>query len=225
MVRYKEFSLISPQTCYLDNVSTLKTTSIVSDNSVYDVVGATSKNNGNVGFCNQNDLLIDGNCICLIKTGEGSVGEAVYKFGKFIPSNNVAVIRSKYLNKSIGLYFVTAINKNADRYNYGYIRNEKRTLKEKIMLPVNSKGEPDYKFMEEYIKERETRLKNQYKEHIKSLVDKLHKEVSLKKEWQDFYISKIFKIKAGKRLIKAHMKSGNTLNVRHVFNNINLVML
>ena len=166
MVRYKEFSLISPQTCYLDNVSTLKTTSIVSDNSVYDVVGATSKNNGNVGFCNQNDLLIDGNCICLIKTGEGSVGEAVYKFGKFIPSNNVAVIRSKYLNKSIGLYFVTAINKNADRYNYGYIRNEKRTLKEKIMLPVNSKGEPDYEFMHNYMLRIEQKKILEYLEYV-----------------------------------------------------------
>ena len=208
MVRYKEFSLISPQTCYLDNVSTLKTTSIVSDNSVYDVVGATSKNNGNVGFCNQNDLLIDGNCICLIKTGEGSVGEAVYKFGKFIPSNNVAVIRSKYLNKNIGLYFVTAINKNADRYNYGYIRNEKRILKEKITLPVDSDGEPDYEFMEKYIKERENKFKEQYKEHIKNNVNDF-KEIELNKEWKEFFISEIFeKIQRGKRLIKEHQKEG-----------------
>lgn len=209
MVRYKEFSLISPQTCYLDNVSTLKTTSIVSDNSVYDVVGATSKNNGNVGFCNQNDLLIDGNCICLIKTGEGSVGEAVYKFGKFIPSNNVAVIRSKYLNKNIGLYFVTAINKNADRYNYGYIRNEKRILKEKITFPVDSDGEPDYEFMEKYIKERENKFKEQYKEHTKKLVVNLKKRIDKKVNWNNFPIADIFNIKSGKRLTKADMKIGN----------------
>ena len=198
MVRYKEFFLIGPQTCYLDNVSTLKTTSIVSSNSTYDVVGATSKNNGNVGFCNQNDLLTDGNCICLIKTGEGSVGEAVYKFGKFIPSNNIAVIRSKHLNKYIGLYIVTAINKNADRYNYGYIRNEKRILKEKIMLPVDSKGEPDYKFMEDYIKEREAKLKDQYKKHIESLVQNIHKEVKTERKWEDFFIEEIATINSGR---------------------------
>ncbi len=210
MAGYKEFPLISPQTCYIDDVSTLKTTSIVANNNIYDVVGATSKNNGNVGFCNKKDLLIDGNCICLIKTGEGSVGEAVYKFGKFIPSNNVAVIRSKYLSKNIGLYIVAAINKNADRYNYGYIRNYKRILKEKIMLPVNSKGEPDYEFMEKYIKERETKLKNQYKKHIKNINDKLHKKINTNKKWQEFYISEIFEIKSGKRLTKADMISGKT---------------
>lgn len=61
MVKYKEFPLISSLTCYIDNVVTLKTASIVTDNSIYDVVGATSKNNGNVGFCDKEELLVKGN--------------------------------------------------------------------------------------------------------------------------------------------------------------------
>ena len=83
-----------------------------------------------------------------------------------------------------------------------------RLRRSRILLPIVKKGEPDYKFMEEYIKEREEKLKNQYKKYISDLVGKLHKEVCIDKEWRDFYISKIFDIKAGKRLTKANMQKG-----------------
>lgn len=129
----------------------------------------------------------------------------------YITGNKMYYYQSKGLSLKALKFITICLNKSlvGGGFGYGLGLTGTRSDKRKFMLPVNSKGEPDYKFMEEYIKERETRLKNQYKEHIKSLVDKLHKEVSLKKEWQDFHISKIFKIKAGKRLTKAHMKSGN----------------
>lgn len=118
-------------------------------------------------------------------------------------------LKNRKLNRYIALFIITALKNNTKNSSYGYQLSSTDLPLKKVLLPVDSKGEPDYKFMEEYIKERETRLKNKYKEHIKSLVDKLHKEVCINKEWQDFYISKIFEIKAGKRLTKANMKSGD----------------
>lgn len=209
MIKYKEFPLIDPLTCYIENVVTLKTTSLVTNKSIYDVVGATSKNNGNVGFYNKKELLVKGNCICLIKTGEGSVGEAVYKYGNFIPSNNVSVIRSKYLNKYIGLYLVATINKNASRYNYGYIRNEKRILKEKIILPINLKGKPDYEFMEAYMREKEEKLKSQYKEFISSKLNKKYLKPQKLATWKKFAIEDLFEISKGIYLHSSKIKEGN----------------
>ncbi len=136
-------------------------------------------------------------------------GHAFYHDYNCYGDDNIYFFKNNSISKQAKLFIVACINKNSSKYSYGNQFRQDNADKDKIILPVNSKGEPDYKFMEEYIKEREAKLKNQYKEHIKSLVDKLHKEVCINKEWHDFYISKIFEIKAGKRLTKANMKSGN----------------
>ena len=207
---WKAFNLIDDNMFYIDEVKTFKSTALVESDGVFDIVGATSKNNGNVGFLPKQyyDYLINGNCICLIKTGQGSVGDAVYKQGAFIPSNNVCVIRSSWLNRHNGMFIVAEINKQADRYSYGYIRNNSRIRKEQLMLPTADDGQPDYAFMEQYIKERESNLKQKY-------VDFVNAELStsptplVQKEWKEFSIADIFDIKAGKRLTTADMDSGN----------------
>lgn len=168
-VRWKAFYLISDKMFYIDSGKTFSNTSNINNNGIYDVVGATSKNNGNVGFLSDQykDLVCSPNCICLIKTGQGSVGEAVYKNNAFIPSNNVCVIRSSWLNKYNALFVVSQINKQADRYSYGYIRNSKRIAREKLMLPMDDNGNPDYDFMERYAKQIMLQKYQQYFNYIK----------------------------------------------------------
>ena len=212
---WKEFYLISDKTFALCEVKTLKSTSSTNYYDKYDVVGATSKNNGNVGFVGTkyNKFLCKGNCICLIKTGQGSVGDAVYKLNDFIPSNNVCIIKSTFLNRYIGNFIVAEINKQADRYSYGYIRNNSRILKEKIMLPVNENNEPDYDFMEAYVKEQEDKKKQAYISFAKKQLENLEyaEVVSLKeKEWKEFFIKDIFtEVQRGKRLTKANQFIGD----------------
>lgn len=192
---WKRFLLISKDMFYIDNVSTIKSTSEANANDFYDVVGATSKNNGNIGFLNQKDKSVRGNCICLIKTGQGSVGDAVYKKGDFIPSNNVCVIRSHWLNKHNGLFIVAEINRQANKYSYGYIRNNQRILKETVMLPSDKNGNPDYEFMEQYIKEQENRKREEYIQHIKNGLHHVqYKEIKKweELEWKEFSIKDLF---------------------------------
>jgi len=213
--KWKEFNLIGNDLFYIDLVKTLKSTSIVGETGIHDVVGATSKNNGNIGFLDYkyNDLLCNGNCICLIKTGEGSVGEAVYKQNDFIPSNNVCVIRNKYLNKYNALFIVNEINKQSDRYNYGYIRNNARIHQEKIMLPINAEAAPDYEFMEKYIKNILFEQISILKEYCINSISSINNQDIPKlpeKNWRVFNVSNIFSsIKRGKRLKKGDHKSGN----------------
>ena len=184
---WKSFNLIDDNMFYIDEVKTFKSTALVESDGVFDVVGATSKNNGNVGFLPKqySDYLTSGNCICLIKTGQGSVGDAVYKQGAFVPSNNVCVIRSSWLNRHNGMFIVAEINKQADRYSYGYIRNNSRIRKEQLMLPTADDGQPDYVFMEQYIREREGNLKQKY-------IDFVNTEFTIpptpldKKKWKAF---------------------------------------
>lgn len=165
---WKAFNLIGEGMFYIDEVKTFKSTALVESSGVFDIVGATSRNNGNVGFLPKQyeDYLTDGNCICLIKTGQGAVGDAVYKQGAFIPSNNVCVIRSPWLNRYSGMFIAAEINKQADRYSYGYIRSNSRIRKEQLMLPTADGRTPDYAFMEMYIREREKRSLEKYMVYV-----------------------------------------------------------
>lgn len=133
-----------------------------------------------------------------------------YQQHSFYTGQNIQILQSEHINKYTALFMIPMIKILMKKFNWGGNgATLTRLRRSRILLPIVKKGEPDYKFMEDYIKEREDKLKKQYKEHVKSLVDGLHKKVSNDKEWREFFISKIFEIKAGKRLTKANMKVGN----------------
>ncbi len=163
------------------------------------------QNNNGLSTFGYGKQLLKGNAITVSVNFAQNV---FYQKKSFYASVNILVLYSEKLNKYVGEFFVSCIRIANSKYNYAYKTSKERLNATKIFLPINSKGEPDYEFMEEYIKEREEKLKNQYKKYISGLVGKLHKEVCIDKEWQDFYISKIFDIKAGKRLTKANMQKG-----------------
>lgn len=107
------------------------------------------------------------------------------------------------------MFIVSCINKNSSKYSYGNQFRQDNADKDKILLPVNFKGEPDYEFMEEYIKEREEKLKQRYREHVENRVKKLFNTINLKKEWTAYKIEDVFNILSGKRLTQAEMISGD----------------
>lgn len=129
---------------------------ILLDENIYGVpyIGAKYNNNGIVGFSSNNEYAFNGNSMIFIMTGEGSVGKALYKFENYIPSMNVYVGYNQYLNRYIGQYLTTMINKQSSKYNYGYVRNLSRLKNEKILLPIDEKGEPNWKYMENYVKQK-----------------------------------------------------------------------
>lgn len=119
-------------------------------------VGATNRNNGVLSFVeNKSTLISKGNCIAFICDGEGSIGYSIYKHEDFIGSTTVKIGRNQYLNKYTGLFIVTSSNMTRGRYNFGYKRNEVNLKREIIMLPVNTDGQPDWQFMEDFIRQIE----------------------------------------------------------------------
>ena len=145
---------------------------------------------------------------------------AFWQNNNFATSQNILVLRNKKYNKYSANFICSVLNNYLlKKYGYGNAIKLSTFPKEKIMLPVNSKGEPDYKFMEEYIKEREEKLKKQYKEHIRNRIADLKKNINKKIAWDNFAIADIFNIKSGKRLTKADMKVGNIPFVSAADNN------
>ncbi len=83
----------------------------------------------------------------------GSVGEAFYQEFPFWASDDVNVLCPKFkLNKYIAMFFITIIKQEKYRFNYGRKWHKERMEESTITLPINHNGEPDYVYMENFIK-------------------------------------------------------------------------
>ena len=72
---------------------------------------------------------------------------------KFSANDNVKILEPKFeINQYIGIFIATIIKNEKYRYSYGRITSQNRLGKTKIKLPVNHYGQPDWRWMEDYIK-------------------------------------------------------------------------
>lgn len=123
------------------------------ENAYTPYLGATNRNNGVLTFIREEKKLEqNGNCICFIRNGQGSVGYSVYKAESFVSTSDNTFAYAEWLNKFNGHFIVTASDMIRSKYSFGYKRNNERLLKDKLMLPADSSGNPDYAYMERYIK-------------------------------------------------------------------------
>lgn len=179
--------------------------------SKYTYIGAKYNDNGVVDFVDSGKIY-SGNAICFVMTGEGSVGKAFYKKESFVPSNNIYVGYSSRLNEYNSHFLVTVINKQSEKYNYGYIRNETRLKRELIMLPVDEDGKPHWQYMEEYVKRLELEQLENVLEYIYiyrtiSFHRDLQKSNSI--EWKEFWLEDVCEIQSGIRLTQSDMTEGD----------------
>lgn len=135
-------------------------------------LGATNVNNG--VLCqveNKEEYVQKGNCIAFIRNGEGSMGYSVYKAEDFIATSDISVGYNPHLNKYSGMFITTIADKVRGKYNFGYKRSATRLAKESVMLPVMSDGQPDYAFMEAYMRNKESKCLKQYVDYLENLLN------------------------------------------------------
>ncbi len=113
-------------------------------------VTSTDQNNGWTDFT-EVTAIHKGNTIGVNRNG--SVAYAFYQPVPFCSTEDVHIFKPKFeMNKYVGLFLATLIRKEKYRYNYGRKWGIGRMKISTIKLPVNSKGQPDWDFMEKYIK-------------------------------------------------------------------------
>lgn len=126
-------------------------------------LGATNLNNGVLCFVSPDNKAIQrGNCIAFIRNGEGSMGYSVYKAEDFIATSDISVGRHPRLNRYTGTFITTVADRVRGKYNFGYKRSPARLSKEILTLPVTKSGEPDWDFMENYMRAKESHLIVEY---------------------------------------------------------------
>ncbi len=83
----------------------------------------------------------------------GSVAEAFYQPTPFWASDDVNVLYPKFnMNSYIGLFVISLIKLEKFRFSYGRKWHVGRMNESTIRLPVTGTGNPDWKFIENYIK-------------------------------------------------------------------------
>ena len=146
-------------------------------------------------------------------------GNTFFRFYEFKCDDNIHVLQSNNLSPYSAKFIKTSISKSmSDIYSYGKQFRLKSFYLLKILLPVNSKGKPDYAFMENYIRQKETELLKQYEKQV----SEFESVVPLsEKEWREFKIGDkdIFIVKTGAQVPKQNLKKGNTPRISATENN------
>jgi len=113
----------------------------------YPYVTTQAINNGVSGFY---DYYTEGGGVIIFDSAVS--GYCSYQPLSFSASDHVEKLVPKFkMKKHIALFLVTILNQEQYRYSYGRKCSQTRMRKMKIKLPAKN-GEPDFEFMEKYIK-------------------------------------------------------------------------
>lgn len=111
------------------------------------LVTAGEHNQGVSRFVN-NDMEVFSDCLTI-----DMFGYCVYRGYEFCCDDNILVLFPKTnISKYAMMFIVTIINQDMYKCAYGRQYRQKTLLKHKIKLPVDSFRNPDWQFMEDYIK-------------------------------------------------------------------------
>ncbi len=190
---WKEFYLSD-----LFEISGSKTTSVEElegfGNGKFPYVTTKASDNGVDGFYDH--YTEDGNCLTV---DSAVLGYCAYQELPFSASDHVEILRPKFqMNQNIALFFVTIINMDTYRYSYGRKRSQKQIKRDIVKLPVDASGNPDWKYMNDFIEEIQSRNRpseGPLKESIKTnnvAINNLDTS-----NWKPFLISDLFIVKYG----------------------------
>mgnify|MGYP000955916564 CR=1 FL=1 len=152
------------------------------------------------------EKMFPANAVCV--TNNGSVGYAYFHDEPFTCSHDVnPLYRLKgEFNRYTGTFVANVIMADKYRWDYGRKWRPERMQYSKIKLPVTFDGEPDWQWMEDYVK-------SLHHEPIKTSNHISHSEQFDISEWKWFELggkNGLFDIRKGKRLTAEDQTEGST---------------
>ena len=169
-------------------------------------IGASAVNNGITALIGNNTHLHPSNTITV--SYNGSIGETFYQTESFWASDDVNVLYPKFpMTKEIALFMLPII-KSVGK-NYQFIDKWKKEDMESdvIKLPAMPRsGEPDYEYMENYIKQELAKVRLTLAE-LKSA--KVRREKISCLSWQEFQADALFQIERPNARVQTDYENGD----------------
>jgi hypothetical protein len=147
---------------------------------------------------------------CIAVTNNGSVGYAYYQAKPFTCTHDVnpLYLKGHELNPYIALFLCSLIEKERFRWAYGRKWRPVRMPSSRIKLPVTPEGTPDWKYMEDFIKDQiiPQLPKKAQKVWMQKYDTKPLQPENMKlntQDWKWFTITDLFRVELTKGDIKA----------------------
>lgn len=178
-------------------------------------------NNGLAKYAGEGEIkdLVSGNAI----TVAGESSKLFYQPVNFIVGTKVAVLRYPQINQYNAQYMITCIEKaTTSQYGFSNILTGNRVVEATIQLPVTDSTantpnpEPDWEYMENYIKTIERKFIDQIAEHNskeQEILEQLHPESVNKKPeahgFEEIRVGDFIEFSKGKRVTSAEQLPGS----------------
>lgn len=191
------------------------------DDDVIPYITRTETNNGIAKFISSVNLEYgkdDGGCITIGLDTQTAFWQPI----AFVTGQNIHVLRSNKLNYYSYLFLTVILRQQMkSKFNWGGNGATLGRLKKlKIMLPVTDAGEPDFQFMEDYIRELMAEKKKQYRGYVKQRIAELCADIDDHQvdwqsligshEWKPFIMKDIADVHSGRDIYAQERIDGNT---------------
>lgn len=126
-------------------------------------------NNGLDGFVDYDSSFLNKE-FPVITIGNETATPFVQTSYKFFTGTKVNIMKLKNCKSKEVLFFISqSIKQQKSKYSYSITINSTRLKRQKILLPINEEGNPDYQYMEQYIKNLMYKKVNQYINYIQKM--------------------------------------------------------
>ena len=137
-----------------------------------------------------------------------------YQPYSFYTGQNIQVLYNNHLNKYVAKFIIPLLKMQVSKLSWGGNGATLGRLKRmQLLLPISDDGQPDYAFMEMFIKEREAQKRKEYLDYCKEqlkIIGGYNLIPLAEKQWKAFFIVDVFdRIQRGKRLKTADHLTGS----------------
>lgn len=173
----------------------------------YPLISSGKNNNGIVMYIEkqENAKLFKKNLLTI-----DMFGKCFYQENEFycVSHGRVNILAPKFeINRNIGLYLACVIeNSFIDKYSFTVMCSSSLLKKEKIKLPTDELGNPNWNYIEQYMGEIELLAKSSL-----NFLNNCHKEITKCDitQWKPFKIGEIFEIKRPPARSQSNYEEGN----------------
>lgn len=172
-------------------------------------ISSTSENNGVDAFIG-NETGVRKFEDVLTLANSGSVGSTFYQQFEFVASDHVTALKSENADKYAYLFLSTVVKRLEEKYSFNREINDTRIKREKVILPADKNGNPDFQYMSDFVKKLELDKVQEVLEYIYIYIRMMTilEEKVCEISWKDFWIEDVCEIKSGVRLTKANQEIG-----------------